>query len=92
MDLSTALLIVFLVILIVWYVRSDSQYVIIRPPGWWKAENLDPNFDPKYDRTFHQSVLDRQMDKMRDTSKYGMTVDDYLLGNLLQQNHGVVKS
>jgi hypothetical protein len=50
-----------------------------------KKEHLDPGYNPKYDRNFHTSVLDREMDKMRD--QYGYTADDYALGKLLYKNH-----
>jgi L-arabinose isomerase len=94
MSLETGLIIVILILLVAWFVfGSQPMLIITRPIGWVQqhAEHMDPGFNEKYDRTFHQSMLDHQMDKTKDKSKYGMTVDDYLLSDLLQQQHGVVK-
>ena len=55
------------------------------PAATAKAEYLNPGFDPRHDRTNTQTEYDKQLDYMKDQK--GNTVDDYMLGDLLFQDH-----
>jgi hypothetical protein len=64
---------------------ESSKVLVITKPVAVKTENLNPGYNPTYDRSFHQSMYDKLSDKTK--NQLGMTVDDYLLGDLLYQSH-----